>query len=708
MSAPDERLPADRERVVQFRKFLGLDEALSVKSYYPQLRERVVELEDSREKLENRARALVNMLEDLEAERKRASASEERFRSLIEQSIDGIFLIDEVGRIVEWNPCMESLLGIAARDVIGKKHDAVPWAEFIGERACWDIPENFAEKVESKFYEGRESLMKESRQLSVKRADGSAIIVDQTSFPVRSGAGWRIGVIWHDVTERHRTMEELRVYKERLEDLVAQRTSELVKARDQAEAANRAKSLFLANMSHELRTPLNAILGFARVLQRDGTMAGQRKEQLDIIEKSGEHLLELINDVLEIARIEAGRVEVREVDLDPGALIRSVVDMMKERAQAAGLALALEISDGFPGVIISDAAKLRQILVNLLGNAIKFTKTGGVTVTAAVVRAGNADDALLQCTVADTGIGIAPDDQARIFEPFEQVASFAGVKGTGLGLSITRQYVDILRGRISLESVEGKGTAFSFAIPVKLGAACIPSATAHAARRVVALAPETRMTRVLVVEDQADNRLLLRMLLEGVSFAVREAVDGEEAVRLWREWQPRIVLMDWRMPVMDGLTATRRIRELEAGTDSAGRTTIIALTASVFLEQREEIMASGIDDVLGKPFREEDVFAALARHAGMEFEYAEASGPETDGTQAGHGAASRLRELGAGILRQLEAAADRFDIGRITAIIESIRPAHPEAAGVLTDLMKRYDYEGLKRGIGAAREEQHG
>jgi PAS domain S-box-containing protein len=415
------------------------------------------------------------------------------------------------------------------------------------------------------------------------------------------------GVITHcqgiviDITERKRAETELQIYRDHLEELVTTRTAELAAALDAAEAANRAKSLFLANMSHELRTPLNAILGFSALMQQDSGLTGRDREHLDIINRSGAHLLGLINDILDIAKIEAGRVQMERAPFDLGALFREVTDLMHGRATEKGLQLLLECAPEAPRFVRGDATKLRQVLVNLLGNAIKFTVKGGVALCLGVGPETVGTRLLIE--VEDSGPGIAPEDQTRIFEPFVQ-ASLAGQQGTGLGLAITRQFVELMGGRIGVTSPWGQGSCFRVELPIEV-AAELEAPGDQGEHEVLGLEPGQPDWRILIVEDQPENNLLLSRLLEDAGFQVCTAANGLEGIDRFQQWRPHFIWMDRRMPVMDGLEATRRIRALPGGE----AVKIVALTASVFAEQRGEILAAGMDDILHKPFQPREIFA---------------------------------------------------------------------------------------------------
>ncbi len=426
---------------------------------------------------------------------------------------------------------------------------------------------------------------------------GKVVEYDNGGQPVRMAG------ISQDVTARRRAEEELRLAKEA------------------AEAANRAKSVFLANMSHELRTPLNAILGFTQLMLKDTALTSAHQENLDIIDRSGKHLLTLINDVLEMSKIEAGRTTLFEQSFDLHRMLADLESMFRLRARDKGLALTFEREADVPPYVRTDESKLRQVLINLLGNAVKFTAEGGVTLHVGYQPAPAGADvgARLTFAVEDTGPGISTEDLEKLFDPFVQTTSGQlSQEGTGLGLPISREFIKLMDGDIGVDSTIGVGSVFRFHVRVGLASAADVAAEAPL-RRVVGLTPGQPVYRILIAEDKWANRKLLTRLLEPLGFEVREAINGQEALEIWESWSPHLILMDMRMPVMDGHEATRRIK----ATTKGQATVIIALTASAFEEDRRVILSEGCDDFVRKPFREEEIFERLARHLGVRFVYEE-------------------------------------------------------------------------------------
>jgi PAS domain S-box-containing protein len=387
-------------------------------------------------------------------------------------------------------------------------------------------------------------------------------------------------------------------------------------AKDAAETASRAKSSFLANMSHELRTPLNAILGYAQVLGRDPELGPQHQRAIGVIEGSGEHLLSLINEILDLAKIEAGTIDVQRAPFDFPGLLGGVADLMRGRAEGNGLAFACEFPAILPAAVQADEKRLRQILTNLLDNAIKYTPAGRVTLTVA-----RRDDRY-RFAVDDTGVGISAEHLPRIFDSFRQIRSAQEfIEGTGLGLAISKTLVALMGGTLEVTSTPGEGSRFWFDLDLPEAAA--PDAAAGSRRRVVGVRGARR--RLLVVDDRTDNRQLLRDLLAPLGFEVDEAADGETALARIGAAAFDAVLLDLRMPGISGLEATARLRRLDAGR----RLVVIAVSASVFGHHREECIAAGADDFLAKPFRLERLLDLLCRHLGLEavHDAAPVSGP---------------------------------------------------------------------------------
>jgi len=403
-------------------------------------------------------------------------------------------------------------------------------------------------------------------------------------------------------------------------------------AKQAAEAANIAKSEFLANMSHELRTPLNAIIGFTQVMSRDRSLSSEHQQHVNIISRSGEHLLELINDILQMSKIEAGKITLNTNSFDLYRLLDDLKAMLQLKALSKGLQLIIDCTVDVPQYVETDERKLREVLINLLGNAIKFTGKGSVTLR---VRAkqGNENRSFsenskevqptsycLTFEVEDTGPGIALEERNALFTPFGQTETGRNSQeGTGLGLAISQKFVQLMGGGdITVSSTLGKGTTFAFNIQIATSSAS-EIQTAQETRKVIGLAPDQPDYRILIVEDNLENRLLLVKLLTSVGFSVCEAENGQEAIALLSSYSPHLILMDMRMPVMNGYEATRQIKAHLKGQATA----VIALTASALEEDREAILSAGCDDFMCKPFREESLWEKIAQQLGVHYLYEE-------------------------------------------------------------------------------------
>ncbi len=586
------------------------------------------------------------------AQRQQAEEEIRKLSAALEYAVEGISRLDTQGRYMTVNKSYASTCGYQPHEMIGME-----WQQTVH-------PEDI-EKMIAAYQEMLEVGKVETEARGI-RQDGSLfhqqIVMIQTFNSHHNFIGHYC--FMKDITERKQAAIVLEAAKEA------------------AEAANKSKSEFLANMSHELRTPLNAILGFTQLMNRNSSLSSEQKNHLDIINRSGEHLLELINDVLEMSKIEAGRTTFNETSFDLYRLLNTLEDMLRLKANAKGIQLIFERTSEIPQYVKTDESKLRQVLINLLGNAVKFTEEGSVTLR---VRLGtgrlgdweigrlgdweageaegdnktfpnneqqttnNKQQTTIIFEVEDTGTGIATEEVDKLFEAFTQTsAGRSSQEGTGLGLPISRKFVQLMGGDITFSSKLDQGSIFTFYIQITPAKSDESNKHYQSTRQIISLAADQPQYRLLVVEDKLTNRQLIVSLLTTIGFEVREAENGQEAIELWENWQPHLILMDMRMPVMDGYEATKIIKARERemrrwGDGEMGRwgdegveetrgtipnsqfpnTIIIALTANAFEEQRANILAAGCDELVAKPFQEEVLLEAIAKYLGVCYLYEE-------------------------------------------------------------------------------------
>ncbi|HQR39424.1 MAG TPA: ATP-binding protein [Blastocatellia bacterium] len=492
-------------------------------------------------------------------------------------------------------------------------------------------------------------------------------------------------------------LDALRRRNEELERAIAERTAQLAEKIDELQVseqraleserhaldASRAKSVFLSSMSHELRTPLNAILGFVQVMRRAEHRNAEDHEHLDIVSRSGEHLLGLINDVLSISKIEAGKLSLNSETFDLFMLMQGISEMIAVRASAKGIALNVERDGSVPRHVTGDEGKLRQVLINLLGNAVKFTSAGSVTLQVST------DGDRIRFSVADTGHGIGESELNLLFQPFQQTESGQQTgDGTGLGLAISQSFVALMGGTITVESRLGVGSTFSFDVNLPVSGEIAPE---RAEPVVTGVEPDQPSYRMLVVDDTEANRLLLRKILEPFGFEMREASNGRDALAEWEAWRPDVVWLDMRLPVLSGVDATREIRRLQTSP-----CTIIALTASAFDHDRAELLEAGCDGFVAKPYRESEIFEALERHVGIRFVRRDAGAAlETDLDAVAAGLSSRLGSLTDERRTALRDASTHGDLAATAAIIDAISSDDEQLAVDLRALLRAYRFDEI-------------
>ncbi|MGI0492694.1 PAS domain S-box protein [Alkalinema pantanalense CENA528] len=643
---------------------------------------------------------------------------------------DGVVVANCTGEIILHNPAVEQITGLP-----GLHSQAQDW------QSLWGIylpngspcPVSHIPLVQA--IQGYATDQVEVVLRNAMRPEG--VHVEVTARPLTDATGSGIGgvAVFRDVTVRKQMEEVLRQSNLELERRVEDRTAELRQAMESAEAANRTKSAFLANMSHELRTPLNAILGFSQLLAHDPNLNSTHQEQLSIINSSGEHLLGLINDILEMSKIEAGRSTFHPNPFDLRAFLEGLIQMFQLKAEQKGLKLSWERTEVLPQYIQTDENKLRQVLINLLSNAIKFTDRGSVKlrvschdVTApnwaipTTFNGINLDQAAyVICEVEDTGMGIAPEEIHLLFEPFIQSSTQPRLQeGTGLGLPISREFVRLMGGELTVSSQVGQGSCFRFHIPIERVTSDLIPCT-HFPQRPIGLAPGQPTYRILVVEDHLANRKLMLLLLQSLGFHVREATNGQEAVELWETWQPHLIWMDMRMPIMNGYEATQQIRQREqshrnllttaiedpqqttATTTSPARpstpTKIIALTAGAFAEERTKTLAMGCDDFVTKPLQDRIILDKLVEHLGVRYLFA--APPSSQSSNSAEAvpsievALTELQAMPIDWVDQLQQATIEVNVEKILSLLPLIPEEQSDLRLLITHKIHSFDFEQI-------------
>ncbi len=625
----------------------------------------------------NRTRELKN--ESDKAHQARQLAEENAFnisrqtafvQAVLENISDGIVACDENGILTMFNR--------ATRKMHGIKEENLPPEQWASHYDLYLADGKTLMKTEDiplyRAFLG-ERLVNEEMVLAPKNVEKHIVLASGQPLIDEKGAKRGAVVSLHDITNQKQVENQLLIAKE------------------VAERASQAKSEFLANMSHELRTPLNIILGYTQLMERDSTLSKEQREEFRIINQNGKNLLSLINDVLDIRKIEAGQTTLSEKSFDLNDFLSSLSELFHKQAVNKGLFLSIEKGAGIPRHIKGDKVKLRQVLINLLSNALKFTAKGGVTLR---LRTGEtiSDMQTLHFEVEDTGIGIAPDLHEEIFKPFAQVQDSSGhTSGTGLGLAISHQFVNIMGGRIEVESKIGKGSLFRFSIAAgKSG--IFESKDSLPSRKVIGLAPEQPSYRILVVEDKLESRKLLVKLLKTVGFEVKEASEGKQSLKVFNSWAPDLVCMDMHMPVMNGYEAVKEIRKTKAGQ----KTVVIALTANAFEEERQEILNVGCNDFIRKPYLEEEFFASMEEHLGVQFIYDDPEAVPLDLSKNSIDILAHeiIDEVPNEIKNELLKVAGQLDQQVCLLIIDQLYETHKPIASALRILVENYQYEELE------------
>jgi two-component system sensor histidine kinase/response regulator len=460
---------------------------------------------------------------------------------------------------------------------------------------------------------------------------------------------------------------------------------------EKAENANKSKSAFLANMSHEIRTPLNAIIGFSQLINRDKLLTETQKEYNLSIIRAGEHLLALINDILELSKIEAGRVVLNPANVDLHLMLSDIQMIFKDRAESKHLQFICEIDDQLPKYAFIDEGKLRQIFVNLIGNAIKFTEEGGIAIRTRT-NLIDQEKKMLTVEIQDSGPGIPEEELGKLFKHFEQTSSGRNKgSGTGLGLALSKELAMLMGGNIHVSSEVGKGSIFTFQVEIMEGN---PEAVqTMISRRVIGIADTKKTHRILAVDDKPENLKVVVNLLRMIGFETQEAVNGKEAIEQFESWNPDLILMDMRMPVMDGYEATRRIKETEKGR----LTPIIALTASAFEDERKKIEALGMQGYIRKPFKESELFNIIGKILNIEYIYEDENATSDDKSQLNKVLISQdIHRLPPDLILEMAEAISVADLDQFIELVKKIEPDNADIAEKLIELAKNYEYNHLQ------------
>jgi PAS domain S-box-containing protein len=613
-------------------------------------------------------------------------------------------LVHDLGERVKELRLLHQTARLLQRDHASIKELLDEWVPLFP--AAWQYPECCQARITYQDIEAstpgwRDSEWKQSVRIKATDGVGQIDVVYLEDRPAAAEGPFlsEERTLLNSLTEMLVGYLELRRHRENLESLVESRTRDMSLAKEEAERANRAKGVFLANISHEIRTPMNAILGYAQLLENDPAIAEVPRKKASIIRSSGDHLLQIVNDVLEASRIEAGRVKLVQDVFDLRSMLDDVRDMFVPLAAGKRNELIFESGPGIPEALLGDAGKVRQVVINLLSNAVKFTNSGKIHVKTAA-QSAPAGHFVVSILVTDTGRGIAEQDLGRIFSAFEQTESGIRAGGTGLGLTISRSFSRMMGGDLTVTSRPGEGSTFQFSF----AAEAAPEGTVvtrHLPSANLRLETARLGCKVLIVDDIATNRDVLEDLLTRTGFEVRMAADGEEGISIHNAWGPQLVLMDLRMPGIDGIEAIRRLRL------GGSRAVLVALTASSIPESRDLVLKAGGNDMILKPYRERELLAAIGKLLGLQFTVPDGTAAAASAEQIEKSAAVPLTELlkqvPVELIEQLHEAALQARVGRIEVLAKQVAAHSPRAADEILLLARNFQYDTLLATVGGDR-----
>lgn len=603
--------------------------------------------------------------------------SEGHLKSIIENLVYSLITITEDGIITTFNPAAEKLFGYKASEVVGRN------VKLLAAEPHRSHHDEYLKRYRDT---GIANIIGSGREVIAERKDGTTFSADLSVSEFRFDNNRVFTGIIIDISDRKRVEQAL------------------LSAKSAAEAANEAKSSFLANMSHEIRTPMNAILGFAQVLERDHSLTTLQADHIHTIIRSGNHLLSLINDILDLSKVEAGKTTANLSIFSLHDFLDEVELIFHSRAHGKEIQFTLNRHPDLPTHIFSDATKLRQIFGNLVGNAVKFTDAGEVfvRVKAEPVKAEPGSDSVLMfliVEVEDTGPGISEQDLPQLFSSFQQAAAGIKAGGTGLGLVISRGFAQLLGGDISVSSQVGKGSIFR--LQIKTEAVEITEAdkvieasndsTKLNGKRVIGLEPGAGPFRILVVDDISDNRNLLSSLLLPLGFEVQEAKNGAEALDIFQAWAPHTILMDMRMPIMDGYEATRRLKAMESGRFIP----IIAITASAFEDDEGKVLDAGVDAFIRKPFQPEELFAIMGKLLDLPYVFVDELSNQSSKPKFVSITRAHLAALPTELILMMRQAVADGDMTRLNELIVLVKKIDGNTALGLKKLADNFEYEKL-------------